>query len=177
MRRAILCCLLPVVAAACWPAVVDAGKPPPFTIGAIHAYFEEHLFATNYYVTWTQPAWTSARNEIKPHVTWTLRLQIVGDDAGKPYFGLPGSGGAVDLGCNNAGVGVAQPFVQERLEVSYRVTDRLTASRGEPFTWHHPDAVDSRPPGRYHCDHNDMGPHGHQGLITVTVTGEKPQAA
>ena len=30
--------------------------------------------------------------------------------------------------------------------------------------------ADSVPPGRYHCDHLDMGPHGHQGLITVLLT-------
>ena len=35
------------------------------------------------------------------------------------------------------------------------------------FTWHHPNGA---PTDKYHCDHTKMGPHGHQGLITVLVS-------
>jgi hypothetical protein len=91
-------------------------------------------------------------------VTWTLKLELV-DEAGAPVPGTPGSGAAVDLGCTNNGVGVTEP-------------QKTVVERGDgttSFTWHHPDAADSVPPGRYHCDHMDMGPHGHQGLVTVVV--------
>src|SRR5262249_44436828 len=70
----------------------------------------------------------------------------------------PGSGAAVDIGCSNA-VGVRTPQ-EELVKVGH-----ISPS----FIWHHPDAADSVPAGTYHCNHEDMGPHGHQGLITVTV--------
>ena len=53
------------------------------------------------------------------------------------------------------------------------MVNHITATNGVPFRWHHPDAAESKPPGRYHCNHQDMGPHGHQGLITVTVTADR----
>jgi hypothetical protein len=70
-----------------------------------------------------------------------------------------GSGTAVDLGCTNAGVGTHEP-------------QKTTVEKGHTttsFVWYHPDPDASVPPGKYHCDHADMGPHGHQGLITVVV--------
>jgi hypothetical protein len=91
-------------------------------------------------------------------VTWTLHLQLV-DKAGAPDPGTPGSGAAVDLGCTNAGVGVHEP-------------QKAVVERGHPtpyFVWHHPDPADSVPAGRYHCDHMDMGPRGHQGLVKVVL--------
>ena len=95
-------------------------------------------------------------------VTWTLHLQLV-EKAGAPDPGTPGSGAAVDLGCTNAGVGVAEPQ-KTIVEVGNGTTS---------FVWHHPDAADSVPPGRYHCDHMDMGPHGHQGLVKVIVADKE----
>jgi hypothetical protein len=96
-------------------------------------------------------------------VTWTLHLQLV-DPAGKPDPAQPGATAAVDLGCTNNGVGTpGHPEVQ-------------VIPKGEVakhFVWHHPDAAESVPPGRYACDHNDMGPHGHQGLIKVVVTDKE----
>jgi len=92
-------------------------------------------------------------------VTWTLHLQLV-DKAGAPDPGTPGSGAAVDLGCTNAGVGVADPQ-KSTVKVGGGTTH---------FVWHHPDPTDSVPAGRYHCDHQDMGPHGHQGLVKVVVS-------
>lgn len=38
------------------------------------------------------------------------------------------------------------------------------------FSWFHPDAVDSTPPGKYACNHADQGPSGHQGLVTAVVS-------
>jgi hypothetical protein len=91
-------------------------------------------------------------------VTWTLHLQLV-DKAGAPDPGTPGSGAAVDLGCTNAGVGVSEPDKSE-VKIGGVTTH---------FVWHHPDPADSVPQGRYHCDHQDMGPHGHQGLVKIVV--------
>jgi len=91
-------------------------------------------------------------------VTWTLKLELV-DPAGKPDPATPGSGAAVDLGCTNAGVGTPEP-------------QKGTVEPGHQtpaFIWHHPDPNASIPAGKYHCNHADMGPHGHQGLITVVV--------
>jgi hypothetical protein len=95
-------------------------------------------------------------------VTWTLHLQLV-DKAGAPDPGTPGSGAGVDLACTNAGVGVSEP-------------QKATVAAGHPtplFIWHHPDPADSQPPGRYHCDHLDMGPHGHQGLVKIVVADKE----
>ena len=95
-------------------------------------------------------------------VTWTLKLELV-DKSGAPEPGTPNSGAAVDVGCSNAGVGVTEP-------------DEHVVAVGHPttkFIWHHPDPADSVPPGKYHCNHADMGPRGHQGLITVTVADKE----
>jgi hypothetical protein len=62
-----------------------------------------------------------------------------------------------DPGCDNAGVGVSKPFEQE-----------LAPAEGAPFIWHHPSPGVIPP---YHCDHSKQGPSGHQGVITVKVTG------
>ena len=40
------------------------------------------------------------------------------------------------------------------------------------FVWHHPSPPDSNPPGRYHCNHLDEGPRGHQGLVSVIVSNK-----
>jgi hypothetical protein len=92
---------------------------------------------------------------------WTLHLELV-DPAGAPDPGEPGATAAVNLGCNNAGVGLpAHPYVA------------TTRSLVGNFFWHHPDLAESIPPGKYHCNHLDMGPHGHQGLITVVVQDDR----
>lgn len=71
---------------------------------------------------------------------WTLRLQLV-DAAGATDPATPGAHAAVDKGCNNRGV---------------------LASSATTFVWHHGDQDT--------CDHSKMGPSGHQGLITVSVS-------
>ena len=94
-------------------------------------------------------------------VEWRLQLELV-DKAGSPSPGTPGSGAAVDFGCNNAGVGIPEP-------------EKATIKGGQTtwhFIWHHPDAIDSVPQGRYHCNHLDMGPRGHEGLVSVVVKGK-----
>jgi len=166
MRRAAILFVLVGIAAACWPLATDAGPTPPFRLQPIVAYFYPQIFATKYHAEsengYPSRYWTHDRV-----YEWSLRLEIVDKDAGKPYPGLPGSGGAVDLGCTNDGVGIEKPVETVDLKAG---EDRGGWYDGKPFEWHHPDAADSDPPGRYHCNHNDMGPHGHQGVITLVVT-------
>jgi hypothetical protein len=94
-------------------------------------------------------------------VEWSLHLELV-DKSGAPNPGTAGSGAAVDYGCNNAGVGIPE---SEKMAVK-------PSQSSWTFVWHHPDAVDSVPTGRYHCNHLDMGPRGHQGLVSVVVRGK-----
>lgn len=97
------------------------------------------------------------------HMTWTLTLELV-DKAGAPNPGTVGSGAAVDLGCTNANVGLPAPAI---------APDKDTLSEFIIFVWHHPDPPDSVPVGKYHCNHADMGPRGHQGLITFVVSDKQ----
>ena len=144
-----------VASAAARPEGQPAGS---ISIQAIQAVFLPKERETQYYVY-------RYHVDGKPTpvtVTWTLHLQLV-DKAGAPDPGTPGSGAGVDLGCTNAGVGVTKPQ-EETVAVG---------STTPHFTWHHPDPADSKPPGRYHCDHQDMGPHGHQGLIKVVIADKE----
>ncbi len=131
-----------------------AAEHPTIEIGPIQAVFNPAGRLTRYSVS-------RYHLDGKPQtvtVTWTLKLELV-DKAGAPDPGTPGSGAGVDLGCTNAGVGTERPQV-------------TTVERGDQtsqFVWHHPDPADSKPAGRYGCDHADMGPRGHQGLVTVVV--------
>ena len=77
-----------------------------------------------------------------PRYSWTLQLKLL-DAAGAKYPTLPDSGATVDGKCTNRGVATSS-----------------TAS----FVWHHGEP----PPDN--CDHRKMGPSGHQGLITLTLT-------
>jgi hypothetical protein len=144
-----------LLAAASGAVARSTGPAPTISIGPIVATFIPKAFETRYSVS---------RYHLngKPEtvtVTWTLHLKLV-DKAGAPDAGTPGSGAAVDLGCTNNGVGLPEH------------PQKTVVERGNQtpyFIWHHPDPADSKPPGRYHCDHQDMGPHGHQGLITIVV--------
>ena len=65
---------------------------------------------------------------------------------------------SVDPGCDNHGI--------------------LTSTTNQ-FVWHHPDAVNSQPPGWYHCNHKIEGPVGHLGTVSVVIIGlyDGPQGA
>jgi hypothetical protein len=142
-----------VVAANAGRSGTQAPPAKQFTIAPIEAEFIPKNRLTQY----SAPA-SGTREILK--FTWTLHLKLV-DPAGESAPASPGSGAAVDLGCDNAGNGLPrQPYVAKFGEHT-RVY----------FTWNHPDPVDSVPPHKYHCNHLDMGPHGHQGLITVVVQG------
>jgi hypothetical protein len=156
MRTAAALVVLAAAAAlfAATGAAAPANPKPSISIGPIDADFiaakrETYYSIRRFHLTGKPEAVT---------VTWTLKLELV-DPAGKPDPATPGSGAAVDLGCTNAGVGTHEP-------------QKATVQPGHQtpaFIWHHPDADASIPPGMYHCNHADMGPHGHQGLITVVV--------
>ena len=139
-------------------AAAPAAPHPSISIGPIDADFMPAQRQTYYSV---QRFHLNGKPEAVT-VTWTLKLELV-DKAGAPDPATPGSGAAVDLGCTNAGVGTNEP-------------QKATVERGHQtpaFIWHHPDAIASIPPGKYACDHADMGPHGHQGLITVVVADKE----
>ena len=136
----------------------SSGLPQRFRIEPIHAVFVPTLFETVYDVSY----YFDGPKAPVVKVTWNIRLELV-DKAGAPDPSTPGSSAAVDLGCTNAGSGVPNPV---------EGTGHPAVPHASYFAWVHPDAADSRPPGRYHCDHMEMGPHGHQGLITVVATGK-----
>jgi hypothetical protein len=127
--------------AACCVLTIGAGasrasaEGSPLTMSAIQATFVETEFATHYTVD------AFDLNPKKLTYRWTLELELI-DKAGAPNPGLPGSGAAVDLGCDNHG--------------------KLVATTDE-FVWHHADAR------KDNCDHNKMGPKGHQGSIVLLV--------
>jgi len=136
---------------------LPAKPAPPFQIRAIVANFYPSLFETQYAVLVHNPE--GMRDALT--ASFKITLELV-DKAGAPNPGTPGSGAAVDLGCTNAGVGIPHPEI---------ANDELHGLF--LFGWTHPDPADSDPPGKYHCNHMDMGPSGHQGLITIVVSDKK----
>ncbi len=140
----------------------SATKPrDSFSITPINAEFISGRYQTIYD---TNPRSASVMASEGYTIKWTLTLTLV-DNAGTPDPGILGSGAAVDVRCNNNGVGIPHPDVGHTVLKYFRVYGSFKA-----FVWHHPDPVNSNPPGVYHCNHLDMGPHGHQGLITVVVS-------
>lgn len=138
------------------PRPTPSPKAVQLTITDVSASFDQATYSTSYEID------IDAFNPGPPalSVSWTLSLTLV-DPAGAPDPATPGSGAAVDVGCNNKGVGVANPYVDAR----------APRTQVSTFIWTHPDR--QLPDGSlsgYNCDHTLMGPRGHQGLITVTVT-------
>jgi len=158
---ALLAALAALVAAVFVPAgaaAPAAAAGPTISIGTIEATFDPANRLTRYKVSRFH---LSGKAE-PVTVTWKLTLELV-DKAGAPDPSTPGSGAAVDLGCTNAGVRTHEP-------------QKTVVEPGHPtsaFVWHHPDGPASVPPGRYNCAHNDQGPRGHQGLITVVVADKQ----
>ena len=140
----------------------DAGGPP-WTVAPISAVFEQAVFGTHYTSALTAPSVSALGSPVT--FSWTIQLTLV-DSAGAPNPTNPGSAAAVDPGCDNAGSGTSSPFVQ-----SMAAATTLAST----FTWFHPDAASSTPPGVYACDHTKEGPSGHEGLITVVASDGKWQ--
>jgi hypothetical protein len=141
----------------------SANSKSPIEISPITAEFSQDYFLTDYQATIKGDS-SAASVDLK--IVWSLKLELV-DKAGTPdpemtEMGMS-SGAAVDLGCTNHGN--LKQVTHIELGEQLAKVGRLST-----FLWHHPDAADSVPEGWYHCDHELQGPHGHQGLITVTVS-------
>jgi hypothetical protein len=128
-----ICCVAAVSVGATGLA---SAADSPLTMSPITATFVSTEFATHYTVD------AFDLDSKKLTYRWSLELELV-DKAGAPSPDLPGSGAAVDLGCDNHG--------------------KLTSTADE-FVWHHAD------PPKDNCDHSKMGPSGHQGSIVLVVS-------
>jgi hypothetical protein len=126
-----------------------------WSIGPILATFEQACFCTTYVVDYTVANGLDT-NDIW-RFTWTLSLAVVPGDTGLGDPGTTGSVAGVDSGCTNAGKGVSSPVVDEL---------HLKAYSRDEFTWVHPDPHVIEP---YACNHTLQGPHGHEGIIKVSV--------
>jgi hypothetical protein len=131
----------------------------PLRLDPIHAQFIQAKYETDYSIS-------SPDEEGLPfvgdnHFTWTLSLELV-DTAGSPSPEMAGSGAAVDPACNDPDeIGRAQLGDGDQ----YRWTEL-----GDTFVWHHGDIGLNPGIPTYGCDHLLMGPSGHQGVVTVTVS-------
>ena len=149
------------------PSAAANANSSPIKITPITGEFDQEFYETTYHtlISLNGPLTGKARDDVK--IEWTLKLELV-DKAGAPDPEMTAmrmaSGAEVDLGCTNGGV-------EETTELLTLDSHNHLASSS--FEWHHPDAQDSVPSGRYHCNHALQGPHGHQGLITVTVSDAK----
>ena len=132
-----------------------AAANAPFTITRVKAVFNPLKFETTYTVDATTRPFEKAP---KLTASWTAKIACVDPGCGTKQGTDANPEPNEDPGCDNAGVGFAKPFEQE-----------LTPTEGAPFIWHHPSPGVIPP---YHCDHSKQGKSGHQGLITVTVTGD-----
>jgi hypothetical protein len=163
VRRSLIALTLLVGSAFCLASNVAAA---PFRGPTIHLYPIEGTFTqSTFSTTYTAAMLENGAGDGRLTIEWTITLELV-DKAGSPDPTSFGSRAAVDIGCTNNGDGVGAP------EVSYARFVPMDNVHTK-FVWHHPDPADSVPPGRYHCNHMDEGPHGHQGLVTVTVHDNK----
>jgi hypothetical protein len=131
-----------------------AAANAPFTISRVKAVFNPLKFETTYTVDATTRPFEKAP---KLTASWTAKIACIDPGCGTKQGTDANPEPNEDPGCDNAGVGFAKPFEQE-----------LAPTEGAPFIWHHPSPGVIPP---YHCDHSKQGKSGHQGLITVTVTG------
>ena len=144
-------------------SAAQASSKSPLVISPIEARFIPSRFQTDYN---THIYITVPKSDETVTIKWILKLELV-DKAGTPSpSGGPGSGAAVDVLCNNNGVGVSAPVMSKEINV------RARGGVSSQFVWHHPSPPDSNPPGRYHCNHLDEGPRGHQGLVSVVVSNK-----
>ena len=141
------------------PTTPTAAGALAWSITPIDAVFSQACYCTDYQVKISAPNHLSSNDQWR--VTWTIKLILV-DSAGAPDPSTPGSGAAVDSGCDNNGKATSSPFVES-----------ISPSSTTDLTWYHPDASSSVPgggAGSYHCNHQDQGPHGHQGLVSAVIT-------
>ena len=94
---------------------------------------------------------------------WTLSLGLVDFPGARPP-GSPDSGAAFDPSCDNALLPGGSLVSFNRRSDTY-----LWTKLAEEFTWFHGDKG-AYPGSSYGCDHHKMGPSGHQGIVSVTVS-------
>ncbi|HEY8029962.1 MAG TPA: hypothetical protein VIE38_10685 [Gaiellaceae bacterium] len=139
--------------------LTGASAIAPFKIGRIRAVFDPKKFETTYKVDWSR--WKFEGTLPKLTASWTLKITCIDSGCGTKQGTDANPAPNEDPGCDNAGVGVSKPFEQV-LAALEPMTDE------PPFIWHHPSPGIIPP---YTCDHSKQGPSGHQGLITLKVTG------
>jgi len=138
-------------------ALVMAGPgtaaAPKLSIPPIQAIFLPTKLATSYTV--------APIGEAPKGLTykWTLQLTLV-DPAGAPSSAESDAHAAVDPTCDNTELPGGKAAGGETF-----VWDNL----GGSFIWYHGDK--GAYPDGYGCNHKAMGPSGHEGLVTVVVTG------
>jgi hypothetical protein len=104
---------------------------------------------------------------------WSLGLRLV-DRPGSPAPGIPGSGAAIDLSCNNSylpgGTVLLHPAALVQLLAGFLAPVTIVwTNQDSTFTWYHGD-VGSYAGSPYGCQHQKMGPSSHQGVVAVTVS-------
>ena len=166
----------------------------PWRVPAFKATFDQSCFCTTY----TANVDFTADREFQIQYTFDLSLVLV-DPAGAADPSDPGSTAALDPPCNNSAnpspvkVTAGSP---SDLEPSLLLA-RTQPHPGGPgqtalgsyvqdatqgvgnglleFVWYHP-SPDVAPPGfkvgDFSCDHLKQGPRGHQGQVTLTLTGQ-----
>jgi tetratricopeptide (TPR) repeat protein len=127
---------------------------PPYGYPRISAVFLPDKFATSYSIKVDKPL---------ANITWTLTLQLV-DKEGTPNPSVKDSGAKVDPLCNNSLLPGGRKLIAL---ADYFATYRWRNQRST-FLWYHGDIGTYRP-NAYGCQHQRMGPHGHQGVVRVTV--------
>jgi tetratricopeptide (TPR) repeat protein len=130
---------------------------PTVLIQRMTSVFVPIELATKYTVS------TLAHVRAKLTYDWVLSLGLV-DFPGAAPPGNPDSGAAFDPTCNNAYLagGMLESF--DQWSDTY-----VWTKLGADFTWYHGDKG-SYLPSAYGCDHHKMGPSGHQGIVSVTVS-------
>lgn len=137
------------------PAVpTPPAESSTLTLSPISSVFDPSRLATVYTVQ------ASTTTGAKIDTTWELELHVLPEDAGKGAPGEPDSRAGVDAGCNNALLTEGQKSGSN----SY-----LWTREGLKFVWFHGDKG-SYKGETYGCQHQLMGPHGHQGTVTITAT-------
>jgi len=138
---------------------------PRLTMTPLKATFIPKDFATQYTFTATD---TNPRAKIK-ETDWYLTLRLI-DEAGAPAPGVPNSGAEYDALCGNA----KQPGGTQMYSApAWRQYGASSAYKwqhlGRSFLWYHGDQGVYATPVGYGCDHEQMGPSGHQGTVSVRI--------
>ena len=135
---------------------VHVGSPTILILGMKSVFVPIEL-ATKYTVDVVN------RRGAKITYDWTLSLGLVDFPESMPP-GNTDSGAAFDPSCDNAYLPGGSIDSFNEWSDTY-----LWTKLGAEFTWYHGDKG-SYPASSYGCDHHKMGPSGHQGIVSATVS-------